>query len=162
HIARAQIFRAQQRKDDTINELNAALKVAPDDLAIVAERMAAYEAWGQMDKALADSQTLISSKNPKAQKIGHAFRSVVFDHQKRYADALVEADALIKLDPKDSTGFNNRCMAQANLGRTNEAVATCQQALALTPNSPQVLNSMGYALEKAGRYSEAVTYFQKV
>jgi tetratricopeptide (TPR) repeat protein len=161
HLARAGLYREQKRLDDALGELNAAHKADPKNLDVVADRMRLFQVMGQSDKALADSQTLIASSVPPAQWAGHIFRGALYDHDKKYAAALAEADAAIKVNPKNPIGHNNRCMAQANLGQGAAAVATCQKALALAPGEPMVLNSMGFALEKSGKTQEAEDYYQK-
>jgi predicted O-linked N-acetylglucosamine transferase (SPINDLY family) len=52
-------------------------------------------------------------------------------------------------------------VAQYRAGLTEAAIQTYQRCLALSPDSPEIHNNLGTALDRAGRLSEAVQCFQR-
>ena len=53
--------------------------------------------------------------------------------------------------PDDAEILNSLAMAEAAQGRFAESVAALRRAVALEPQSPRLLNNLGYALQLAGR-----------
>jgi Flp pilus assembly protein TadD len=51
--------------------------------------------------------------------------------------------------------------ALQTLGRLEEAVAPCEQALAINPGDAAIHNNLGLALEGAGRRREAAQHYEE-
>ena len=81
-------------------------------------------------------------------------------------DDLVQMEAdlrtIIANEPDNSTALNALGYSLANrTERYEEALALISQALALEPNEPAILDSMGWVLYRTGRYEEALDYLTR-
>ena len=77
--------------------------------------------------------------------------------------AAMEADlrTILRQDPDDPRALNALGFQLADRTRRyGEALALVQRALALTPENPEVIDSMGWVLHKLGRRGEALTTLQ--
>jgi len=69
---------------------------------------------------------------------------------------------ILKLDPKHAAALNSLgYILTENTDRFEEANQFLQQAIALSPNDPAIMDSMGWLLYRTGKYSEALTYLRK-
>ena len=70
--------------------------------------------------------------------------------------------AIIASDPNNTTAINALGYTLANrTERYTEAMALISQALALDPDEPAILDSMGWVLYRTGRYEEALDYLTR-
>jgi tetratricopeptide (TPR) repeat protein len=69
---------------------------------------------------------------------------------------MADYDAAISFQPDLAIAFNNRCVAQAILGRMAEAVSDCDRALQLSPDNAAFLDSRGEAFLRGHDYARAV------
>ena len=81
-------------------------------------------------------------------------------------DDLVQMEAdlrtIIANEPDNSTALNALGYSLANrTERYDEALALISQALALEPDEPAILDSMGWVLYRTGRYEEALDYLTR-
>jgi len=77
---------------------------------------------------------------------------------------LMEKDlrVIIANDPNNTTAINALGYSLANrTERYTEAMALISQALALAPDEPAILDSMGWVLYRTGRYEEALDYLTR-
>jgi tetratricopeptide (TPR) repeat protein len=89
-------------------------------------------------------------------------RSLVGEQQDNLA--LMESDlrAILARDPNNATALNALGYSLANrTDRYAEAHDLIARALALQPNEPAILDSMGWVLYRQGRYEEALGYLQR-
>jgi tetratricopeptide (TPR) repeat protein len=78
--------------------------------------------------------------------------------------ALMESDlrAIIARDPDNATALNALGYSLANrTDRHSEAYELISRALALSPDEPAILDSMGWVLYRQGRYEEALDYLTR-
>lgn len=69
---------------------------------------------------------------------------------------------LIALRPEHAHAYNALAYTLSDrLGRAVEAIPLLETALKLAPEDPYILDSMGWALFKAGRVEESVSYLQR-
>ncbi|TXS96387.1 tetratricopeptide repeat protein [Parahaliea maris] len=100
--------------------------------------------------ALPDSSSLRYSRSLLSEKQGDL--------------ALMETDlrAIIAQDPTNATALNALGYSLANrTQRYAEARNLIEQALALEPMEPAILDSMGWVLYRQGNYDEALTYLER-
>src|SRR5262249_57546905 len=63
--------------------------------------------------------------------------------------------------PADTNALSNRGIALRILGRHEEAIASCEQALKIDPNSVAAWITRGNALATLARYKEALASFER-
>jgi tetratricopeptide (TPR) repeat protein len=89
-------------------------------------------------------------------------RSMV--HEKRGDVAALERDlrAMLRLDPDSALALNALGYSLANLTeRYAEALALIERALALKPDDPAIVDSMGWVQYRMGRNEEALKYLRQ-
>lgn len=67
----------------------------------------------------------------------------------------------ISLDPDLYPAYNTLGIALMNLNKPSEANTAFSAALAIYPNSAEILNNMGYSLIAMGKYDLSIKYLEK-
>ncbi|MEJ2530921.1 MAG: tetratricopeptide repeat protein [Halioglobus sp.] len=101
------------------------------------------------------------SEMPESASLRYA-RSMLGEQQNDLA--LMERDlrAIIARDPDNATALNALGYSLANrTDRYGEAYQLISRALALSPDEPAILDSMGWVLYRKGRYEEALDYLTR-
>lgn len=78
-----------------------------------------------------------------------------------FVEATKYFDEAIRLDPKQADAFNNRCWAQAVVGKLQAALGDCDQALRLQPRYADALDSRGLVDLKLGLPKRAITDYDE-
>lgn len=162
----AQTRAARIRAGDGDKE--AAMKVIDD---FVAERpqfaVRAVQAKATLLNELDDPRGALAMLNdgvkqyPDASELRFA-RVFQLESQDQVDKAIDELRVLVEQRPHDPAALN--ALGYTLVDRTRqhrEGLELIQQALALTPDSGAVLDSMGWALHKVGRNEEALSYLEK-
>jgi tetratricopeptide (TPR) repeat protein len=155
--------RAQARPPDDhsgrANDLEAALKLEPDNIDAIAEAAKEYAAIGELKRSLALYDRLV---NPSTGFSGYAVDRATVLHK---AGRSAEASKILAAEEKKAktaTEFNNLCWAKATAGFMLEsAVQDCRQALKIKPDSGAYLDSLGMALLKLGKLDEALAAYNQ-
>ncbi|HEY9658719.1 MAG TPA: tetratricopeptide repeat protein, partial [Allocoleopsis sp.] len=79
-----------------------------------------------------------------------------------YAQALKYYDRAIEVKPDNASAYAGRCETLNHLKRPEEAIVSCNDALAYQPNYPEALWSKGNALLQQGRTYEALKLYEDV
>jgi Flp pilus assembly protein TadD len=97
--------------------------------------------------ARADAQT----PNPPAPQTPEYYLdlSLKFYGEERYAESIVASRRALDLRPAYAEAWNNICAADNKLGRYDEAVAACEQALRFKPDLELARNNLQYARQMA-------------
>ncbi|MFB2891739.1 tetratricopeptide repeat protein [Aerosakkonemataceae cyanobacterium BLCC-F50] len=117
------------------------------------------EALAACEKAIALQSKV---KNPQL----WASRSNALFQLKKYAEAIASYNFLLSFSPKDSLALTRRCEALYHLGKNEDAIASCEQALRIDGNwgnaSPaDSWYNRGLVQRKLGQNEEALTSFEK-
>jgi tetratricopeptide (TPR) repeat protein len=89
-------------------------------------------------------------------------KALLLERDKRSSDAIKEMRALVKDRPNDPTALN--MLGYTLVDRTRnieEGLAMIARALELMPDNGAILDSMGWALHKQRRDTEALEYLQR-
>ena len=140
---------AQMRAD-----LDRALQLAPDDVALRLRRVAANVELQDYPAAEADARKA-ASLDPKS-ALAQVFLGGALEKQSRFADALPHYDRAVQLAPGAATPYDARCWGRAMAGDFDGAKSDCDHALALDANAHNALNSRGYVHYRAGRFAESI------
>ena len=138
------------------------------DPALASARIAragAELATTQWDSAIADLSAVIQTRPSEQQAPGmleSAFlmRSEVYEKKRLYTLAIADDTQAISIDPANSVPWNGRCWHRAIIGELTSALADCDQALLLSPNSAMVLDSRAFVYLKMRDYGAAITGYQ--
>jgi len=74
--------------------------------------------------------------------------------QQKYAEAVRQADAYIKLDPKNAELMNVKASCLSETGRSQEAMAVLEKVIELEPDHPGYNNNLGYTYADRGIHLE--------
>lgn len=89
-------------------------------------------------------------------------RALTYERLDRVPEAIIDLQVLVTEDPEDADALNALGYTMAD--RTTdyeEALGYIERALALSPEQPAILDSMGWVLFKLGRAEEALDYLQR-
>ncbi len=142
--------------------LSAAI-VAAASLAVVASGGPGWCAEATQEQNLAllkqIEADLAKSPNDITFKLQHA---AMMGRLKRYEQQVVEADNLLKRDPRLREAYVIRSDGQANQQRYAEAIASLDKAFALGAPTPKLLLFKGSYLKNEKRYKEAIETLTQV
>jgi hypothetical protein len=85
----------------------------------------------------------------------HDARALVLTEEGRFADALADADAAVRLAAREAQTQNTRGNVLRALGRLDEAIAAYRQAVTLQPQYADGHFNLAQALLAAGAFAEA-------
>ena len=89
-------------------------------------------------------------------------RSFLYERMGRVDDAIAELQALLKRNPDDPVALNALGYTLADrTTRYAEAERYISKALQQSPNSPAIVDSMGWVQFRLGNYDQAAEYLQK-
>jgi tetratricopeptide (TPR) repeat protein len=91
----------------------------------------------------------------------YMFRSIAWYDRGRFAEALIDIDRSVDLDPREATALHHRGNVLFALGRLDEASAAYSQSLKLSPDEAAIWNNLGAALQNLGRNDEALNAFRR-
>ena len=102
----------------------------------------------------------ILQKNPKHQE-GLLFCARFYNSDAKYSSALPFADALIKIDSLNGSGYFERGKSLLGLGKVDIACKALQKSIALKPNDPLSEEYLGDALVKINNHTDAIICYKK-
>lgn len=85
----------------------------------------------------------------------------VYLEEKEFETALAKADEGLAIDAENITCLNARSTAQNKLRRTDEAIATMENALAKDPDNEFTHATIGWNFLEKGKHKRATTHFRE-
>ena len=176
YFARARVHAIQEDIDAALDDIDDAIKLAPDNDRLIRFRtqlLIGAERWEEANKAIDD----ILEKNPNDQDMGN-LRLVLLIEQARYADAIDQLRKLIRLSP-DNLGYRRQLAALYNAdGRPSQAIrvysrllddvstdrvetAGDQTRLGLLSTRSTLLQGRGNARLSTGEHKEAIEDYEE-
>lgn len=158
---RAEALAGAGRPADGARLLESAIAGDPDNVDLIVALSAAYVDQKQYDRA-ADIVQAASSRLPDEDGALALQLGAVFEQAGRIDDAERQFRTLLERDPLNATALNYLGYMLADKGvRLPEALDLIQRALAIEPNNPAYLDSLGWALFKQGKAQEAEAPLRK-
>ncbi len=77
-----------------------------------------------------------------------------------YQEVIRLSDTVLARDPANPVALTNRCGALVSLGRPDEAMASCEQAMDIAPDFGLAYNNFGAAWERKGDLVSAHAYYE--
>ncbi len=155
--AAALVYKTQNRPDEALRLIDAALQLAPDDLPLWLDRANLLHGQDRVAEALATLDAALGHCPGRA--LLHNNRGIMLHDLGRMAEALDSLDAALAIDPALAQAHHNRGNVLVRLCRHDEAVNAFDAALALNPDYAEALASRGLALKLLGRFDEAMASF---
>ncbi|MFI4974884.1 MAG: DUF3857 domain-containing protein [Caulobacterales bacterium] len=136
-------------------DFNQALRLKPDDLVALDGRAELYLLRGEDAKAQKDFDQAVRWAPSDRDVLQRHARA--YENAGRYEAAVRVYDQLVAQSP--NAGFYNaRCWTRAEWGRElDKALADCNAALKLTPDSPAILDSRGLVQLRMGNLDDAIS-----
>lgn len=157
--ARADIFIAQGRFDEAIEDLDRATAIRPEAARAWRNRGLAYARAGMLEKALPDLGYAIELEPRDAGTLIN--RAMVYELRGDTSAALEDLDRALKLNPAQPSALLNRANLYIRSGNVTAARDDLQRLLELRPGYPPALAAYGLALMKTGEWGQAREYLEK-
>ena len=137
--AQAFVLRSEIQKDSQkrLADLSEAVRVAPDDVAVLRARGAAYSQLDKLTEALADFDAALRL-DPKHVPTMEA-KSLLLAKMKKFDEAFAVLEQVRKLDPKSASPLAYRAQVNAMKPDLAAALKDLNEALRLEPNSVKSL-----------------------
>ncbi|WP_180274613.1 serine protease [Tychonema bourrellyi] len=145
--------------DNTLKDLNEAIKLDPKDAKAYYNRGFVYYKKGDNDNALKDYNEAIKL-DPKY-AIAYNNRGLVYLGKGDYDNALKDFNEAIKLDPKFAQAYVNRGAVYSDKGDNDNALKDFNEAIKLDPKYALAYDTRGLVYEKMGNQEKAIADFQK-
>ena len=158
HIAEAEQALKDNRIDDALAALDAALTDDPDNAAAHFWRGRLRAGKGEYDKAMPDLNAAIRLK-PTAE--GYAHRGYVYQKQHQLDDALADFNQALRLDPQHYLALFLRGLVLGDAGNTKASLADLDAALGLQPDSREVLQARGQVHVLRKELDDALADFER-
>jgi len=144
----------KQQYDRAIADYDQAIAVNPDYTRAYYGRGRAHADKRQFDRAIADFDQAIKL-DPRYAAAYHQ-RGLALTMTRQYERARADYNLAIELEPDNARRYNGRCWGLAIAGKAlDQALADCNTAIRLAPNTREYLDSRGLVHFKAGRLSAA-------
>jgi tetratricopeptide (TPR) repeat protein len=98
-------------------------------------------------------------KYPREKRFLHELAIFVKDNDPARAIGLYER--ALKLDPSWTVPINNLALIYGNIGEYQKSLETLKKLASLTPEDPNVYESMGHTLFQMGKIDDAIESFKK-
>ncbi len=123
------------------------------------EKGVALYKQGNFDAALEVFQKL--STTEQGTPLFHLFRGRTLTRLGKGAEALVDFDILIELEPYNTDYLSDRGVVLHLLGRNEEALTELDRAANLDPNNPYRYSSRAYLKDRIGDFLGAIADYEK-
>jgi protein O-GlcNAc transferase len=159
YVTRAEILERQDREADALEDYARALAAEPGniDALLGKARLLCNAARHDEAIALCDKAIALAPGNAGAyERIGRAFEG-----KKDWAAAATSFAKACELDPQAIAPRLRKAAAVAKLGNSEDALAICDEALAIDAASPEAHAERANILQKLKRLPEAIAAYDK-
>jgi tetratricopeptide (TPR) repeat protein len=145
-----------QRGDHTaaVRQIDAALKVNPQNAAAHSNRGLALQELGRFEEARASFERALAIEADDADVL--MSRGLALAALGRHGEAVTSYDRALAISPDHVNALTNRGSALQALNRPVEALASHERALAISPDHPEALANRGIVLHALKRDTEAL------
>ena len=156
HFQKALDWRGKQKWEHAMDEMNAALAVAPGHAPSLAMRAILQYELRKFDLALADADAALKADPGNA--FAHFVKARVFMMPDAFDPARnrKELDETIKLDPKFATAYNHRAGTRRMSGDYEAGVADATKAIELEPSVADHYIARVWNLSLLNRWKDAL------
>jgi tetratricopeptide (TPR) repeat protein len=158
HTAHASLLFGAGRADDGSRAVDRALELAPDDLQPLAIRARFEAATGRLDAARRDAELYLKQRPDDAET--HFVLGAVHERSGNAEQAIASYRRAAALDPNAFEPRNNLALLLAERD-IDGALAAGQEAYALRPKDPAVLDTLGELYLRKGLVDRATSLLEE-
>jgi tetratricopeptide (TPR) repeat protein len=158
-LSRSHWYFFAHQPDKALADLNALLKLKPDDTGLLTDRGLVYTSIGQYGAALEDFDAALK-RNPN-NGVTLANRAKTKLHVEDWAGAIDDYNLAIRIGPAGAQLLCERGEAKARLHTPADAIEDYSAALAIDPDSECALQRRGFAYSQTGDYAKALDDFDR-
>jgi tetratricopeptide (TPR) repeat protein len=160
----AQNLQRLERPEEAIRVLQAALNGTPDDLrtyAGIADVQRTEEQYPQAIENYTKAIALVSKPEERHWLLFYT-RGIAYERAKRWNESEADLKQSLKLKPDNPSVMNYLAYSWVDRGvNVEQALEMLKQAVAARPEDGYIVDSLGWAYFKLGRYEEAVKYLEQ-
>lgn len=122
------------------------------------ERWCAGEDGATADQKIAGCSAIIvaGKETPHNLAVAYNTRGGQFYYKGEHLRAIADYDQAIRLDPNYAHALNNRCWANAVVGRLEAGVRDCDAAARLSPDNGNTYENRAFIYLRMGNYDRAI------
>lgn len=141
-----------------IARITAANPAQTDNYALLhAQALARHDHTEAAEQVLSQALT----RSPKNTRLLYS-RAMLYERQNRLAATERDLQTIIQLEPDNAIALNTLGYLWVDRGeRLGEARELLMRAIALTPDDPAIIDSVGWLHFRTGNYPEALTYLRR-
>ncbi len=98
---------------------------------------------------------------PKEQSLAFAMRALAYSLMGRYAEALSDYDAALKINPDFASALNNRAWTYFKSGQSKRGLPDVERALDLSPNSAHAFDTRAHIRQSLGNPKGALKDYER-
>lgn len=166
-VAQSQLLLQMQQPAEAMQLFDEALAESPDDPTLHAAHVQMYVILSQdaVDRgALDEAQRLLAEgleRYPRDQSLRYS-QALLYEEQGKMRRAVTVLEALVDESPDDAALLNALgYLLTDQFERHDEARGYIQKALAMDPDNPAIIDSMGWVLFRLGEYAAALDYLDR-
>lgn len=142
HVDRGRAYAAQQQYGTAINDYTLALGILPNYEYALVNRGSAFFNMDQLGAAMNDYNAAVAANPQDPNAFG--LRADLEARQNNLRAALVDYQKAVSLQPTNPNGWKGMCLMRAELNiELEEALANCNRAIQLDPNTGLFYNALG-------------------
>ena len=151
-------YRKQGKYDLALADLDAAIKLDPNNAYAFDERGIIREHRKEYARAISDYDAAIGLRSDDADFWDD--RGIAYDELGQSDRAIQDYNEAIRLNPNDSRALNNRGEAYRGKGQYDLAIRDYVAALRIEPDYTLAVNNLAHVYADTGRYEQALAQYR--
>jgi tetratricopeptide (TPR) repeat protein len=144
----------------SMRDLDAAVKAAPSDSMIIANRGAALSQQGDLDAGWRDLEAALRLDPNNVLALGN--RGIIREKRGEFVAARADIDRAIEIDPRPYQPWAERCWIGGVLAdQLPKTITDCDQAIKLESRDPNNYNSRAFVHFRMGDFQAAIADYDK-
>ena len=149
----------QERYEEAIDQIRAALQIVPDSAYMHANLGAALLSVEDHEGALHHLKAALAIK-PDSKDVNVNMGSLL-KKQGKHAESLKYYQAALQIDPEFEKAHTGMGELLSDMGKSDEAIRHYRAALRLDPGNHGTYNNLAIELAEQGKTAEAIRFFEK-
>jgi len=147
------------KSDEAIVEFSKIIDAGDGSANVFNHRGMAFENAGKYEEAISDFNKALFLAPDLLGPVNN--RAAAYAKQGNWNDAVKDIDTVLAKNPDMPIALVNRCTFQVRAGNADLGFRSCDRAEHLDPNNAFILENIGFVYYDAGRFMEAIDYFNR-